>query len=98
MYINYCNVNMWKVDSAFEEVTQAKGILQKYPNASIKMVRINSGKWFTLSNLKVYTVHLIIQSSNSRVLRWVRMGEDRNALLVLIGKPEGNIPLGNTLA
>jgi hypothetical protein len=46
----------------------------------------------------VYTSPSIIRIMKSRRMRWagyvVRMGEKRNVCMLLVGKPEGNRPLG----
>jgi hypothetical protein len=50
--------------------------------------------------MKLFSIHLIsiIRIMKSRRMRWARhvarMGENRNAYRLLVGKPEGKIPLG----
>jgi hypothetical protein len=49
-----------------------------------------------LDNL--YSSPNIIRMIKSRMMRWVghaaQMGKKRNACMILVGKPEGKIPLG----
>jgi hypothetical protein len=46
----------------------------------------------------MYSSPRTIRMSKSRRMRWegpeVRVGEKRNAYTILVGKPEGNRPLG----
>jgi hypothetical protein len=59
-----------------------------------------AGEWRRLHNeeLKLYSAPNIIRVIKSRRMRWVgyvaRMGEERGAYRVLVGRPEGRRPLG----
>jgi hypothetical protein len=59
-----------------------------------------AGEWRKLHNElnDLYSLHNIVRVIKSRRLRWVghvaRMGEGRGGYGVLVGKPEGNRPLG----
>jgi hypothetical protein len=60
-----------------------------------------TGEWRKLHNEElrdVYSSPSIIRISKSRRMRWAghvaRSGEKRNAYRLLVGKPEGNGPLG----
>ncbi|KAJ4450318.1 hypothetical protein ANN_01738 [Periplaneta americana] len=60
-----------------------------------------TGEWRKLHNTELHALYSspdIIRNIKSRRLRWaghvVRMGESRNAYRVLVGRPEGKIPLG----
>jgi hypothetical protein len=60
-----------------------------------------TGEWRKVRNEKLrdlYSPPSIIRIIKSRRIRWVghvaRMGEKRNAYRLLVGKPEGKIPLG----
>ncbi|KAJ4427918.1 hypothetical protein ANN_23928 [Periplaneta americana] len=60
-----------------------------------------TGEWRKLHNAELHTLYSspdIIRNIKSRRLRWAghvaRMGESRNAYRVLVGRPEGKIPLG----
>ena len=59
---------------------------------------MGSGKYFTMRNFIVCTVHLIIRVIKSRRLRWTghvaRMQEDKSAFKILTGKPTGKRYLG----
>jgi hypothetical protein len=59
------------------------------------------GEWRKLHNEELsdlYSSQSIIRIIKSRRMRWAghvgRMGERRNAYRLLVGKPEGNRPLG----
>jgi hypothetical protein len=59
------------------------------------------GQWRKLRNGELHNLYSspdIIRQIKSRRIRWaehvVRMGEERKAYKVLVGKPEGNRPLG----
>jgi hypothetical protein len=59
------------------------------------------GEWRKLHNEELhilYTSKNIIRQIKSRTMRWAGhvacMGEERNVYRVLMGKPEGKIPLG----
>jgi hypothetical protein len=59
------------------------------------------GGWRKLHNEELYNLYFsssIIRIIKSRRMRWVwhvaRMGEKSNAHRILVGKPEGNRPLG----
>jgi len=59
------------------------------------------GKWRRLHNEELndlYSSLIIVRVIKSRRMRWVRhvarMGEEREAYRVLVGKPEGKRPLG----
>ncbi|KAJ4444315.1 hypothetical protein ANN_06107 [Periplaneta americana] len=59
------------------------------------------GEWRKLHNTELHALYSsldIIRNIKSRRLRWAghvaRMGESRNAYRVLVGRPEGKIPLG----
>jgi hypothetical protein len=59
-----------------------------------------TGEWKTLRNEELRDLHSsprIIRIMKSRRMRWAghvaRMGEKRNAYRLLVGKPEGKIPL-----
>jgi hypothetical protein len=65
----------------------------------------NSDNWITFLSTKkkhyydtIYSSSNIIRMIRSRRMRWAghvaRMGEKRNAYRTLVGKPEGNRPLG----
>ncbi|KAJ4428908.1 hypothetical protein ANN_25902 [Periplaneta americana] len=60
-----------------------------------------TGEWRKLHNTELHALYSspdIIRDLKSRRLRWAehvaRMGESRNAYRVLVGRPEGKIPLG----
>jgi hypothetical protein len=60
-----------------------------------------TGGWIKLHNEELhdlYSLPSIIRIIKSRRMRWtghvVRMREDRNAYILLVGKPEGKRPLG----
>ncbi|KAJ4443480.1 hypothetical protein ANN_05152 [Periplaneta americana] len=60
-----------------------------------------TGEWRNLHNVKLHALYSspdIIRNIKSSCLRWighvVRMGKSRNAYSVLVGRPEGKIPLG----
>jgi hypothetical protein len=60
-----------------------------------------TGGWRKLRNKELhnlYSTPIIIRIINSRRMRWaghvVRMGEKRNVYRLLVGKPEGERPLG----
>jgi hypothetical protein len=60
-----------------------------------------TGEWRKLHNEKLrilYSSPNITRQIKSRIMRWAghvaRMGEERNVYRVLVGKPEGKIPLG----
>ncbi|KAJ4434646.1 hypothetical protein ANN_23210 [Periplaneta americana] len=60
-----------------------------------------TGEWRKLHNAELHALYSspdIIRNIKSRRLRWAghvaRMGESRNAYRVLVGRPEGKIPLG----
>ncbi|KAJ4434549.1 hypothetical protein ANN_23111 [Periplaneta americana] len=60
-----------------------------------------TGEWRKLHNTELHALYSspdIIRNIKSRRLRWAghvaRMGESRNAFRVLVGRPEGKIPLG----
>jgi hypothetical protein len=60
-----------------------------------------TGEWRKLHNKELrdlYSSPSIIRIIKSRRMRWAghvaRMGEKRNAYRLLVGKPEGKIPLG----
>jgi hypothetical protein len=60
-----------------------------------------TGEWRRLHNNKLHALYSspnIIRVIKSRRLRWAghvaRMGERRGVYRVLVGKPEGRIPLG----
>ncbi|KAJ4428499.1 hypothetical protein ANN_24536 [Periplaneta americana] len=62
-----------------------------------------TGEWRKLHNAELHTLYSspdVIKNINSRRLRWaghvVRMSESRNAYRVLVGRPEGNRPLGRS--
>jgi hypothetical protein len=59
------------------------------------------GGWRNLHNEELHNLYSspsIIRVTNSRNTRWTghvaRMGEKRNACIILVGKPEGRKPLG----
>jgi hypothetical protein len=59
------------------------------------------GGWRKLHNEELHNLYSspsIIRIIKSRRMRWAghvaRMGEKRNAYRILVGKPEGKIPLG----
>jgi hypothetical protein len=63
--------------------------------------RTLTGEWKRLHNMELYALFSspdIIRLIKSRILSWAgyvaRMGERRGAYTVLVGKPEGRIPLG----
>jgi hypothetical protein len=60
-----------------------------------------TGGWRKLHNEELHNLYSsprIIRMIKSRRMRWaehvVRMGEKRNTCRILVGKPEGKIPLG----
>jgi hypothetical protein len=60
-----------------------------------------TGRWRKLHNKELHDLYSspsIIRKIKSRRMRWAghvaRMGEKRNAYRLLVGKPEGNRPLG----
>ncbi|KAJ4445420.1 hypothetical protein ANN_07225 [Periplaneta americana] len=60
-----------------------------------------TGEWRKLHNAELHALYSspdIIRNIKSRRLRWTghvaRMGESRNAYIVLVGRPEGKRPLG----
>jgi hypothetical protein len=60
-----------------------------------------TGEWRKLHNEELHNLYLspdIIRQVKSRRMRWAghvaRMGEERKVYKVLVGKPEGNRPLG----
>jgi hypothetical protein len=60
-----------------------------------------TGEWRKLHNGELHNLHSspdIIRQIKSRRMRWAghvaRMGEGRNVYRVLVGKPEGKIPIG----
>jgi hypothetical protein len=60
-----------------------------------------TGEWRKLHNEELHILYSspdIIRQVKSRRMRWAghvaRMGEDRKLYKVLVGKPEGKIPLG----
>jgi hypothetical protein len=60
-----------------------------------------TGEWTKLHNEELHTLYSspnIIRMIKSRRMRWAghvaRMRETRNAYTILVGKPEGNRPLG----
>jgi hypothetical protein len=60
-----------------------------------------TGEWGKLHNEELHNLYSspnIIRMIKSKWMRWagqvVRMREKRNALGILMGKPEGKIPLG----
>jgi hypothetical protein len=61
------------------------------------------GGWRKLHNEELQNLHClpsIIRIVKSRRMRWAwhvtQMGETRNAYRILVGKPEGKIPLGRS--
>ncbi|KAJ4441834.1 hypothetical protein ANN_11693 [Periplaneta americana] len=63
-----------------------------------------TGEWRKLHNAKLHTLYSspdIIRNIKFRRLRWAghvaRMGESRNAYIVLVGRPEGKRPLGRPI-
>jgi hypothetical protein len=59
------------------------------------------GEWINLHNGELHSLYSspnIIRQIKSRRMRWVghvaRIGEEREVYKVLVGKPEGRIPLG----
>ena len=62
-----------------------------------------TGEWRKLHNEELndlYSLHSIVRVVKSRRMRWAghvaRMGEDRGVHRVLVGKPEGKRPFGET--
>ncbi|KAJ4431356.1 hypothetical protein ANN_19953 [Periplaneta americana] len=62
-----------------------------------------TGEWRKLRNTELHALYSspdVIRDIKSRRLRWAghvaRMGESRNAYRVLVGRPEGKIPLGRS--
>jgi hypothetical protein len=62
-----------------------------------------TGEWRTLYNEELHDLYSspsIIRIIKSRRMRWAsrvaRKGEKRNAYRLLVGKPEGNRPLGRS--
>jgi hypothetical protein len=62
-----------------------------------------TGKWRKLHNEELndlYSLPSIVRVVKSRRMRWAghvaRMGEERGVHMVLVGKPEGKRPLGET--
>jgi hypothetical protein len=62
-----------------------------------------AGGWRTLHNEELHNLYAltnIITAIKSRMMRWAgqaaRMGEMRNAYRILVGKSEGNRPLGRS--
>jgi hypothetical protein len=62
-----------------------------------------TGKWRKLHDKELHDLYSspnIIRIIKSRRMRWAgpveRMGERRNAYRLLVGKPEGNRPLGRS--
>jgi hypothetical protein len=60
-----------------------------------------TGEWRKLHNEELHNVYSspnIIRTIKSRRMRWAghvaRMGEERNAFRIFVGKPEGRRPLG----
>ena len=60
-----------------------------------------TGEWRKLHNEELndlYSLPNIVRVVKSRIMRWAghvaRMGEERGVHSVLVGKPEGNRPLG----
>jgi hypothetical protein len=60
-----------------------------------------TGNWRILHNGELHNLYFspnIIRMIKSRRMRWsghvARMGEKRNAYMILMGKPEGRRPLG----
>jgi hypothetical protein len=60
-----------------------------------------TGKWRKLHNEELHDIYSspnIVRVIKSRRMRWAghvaRMGEERGVYKVLVGKPEGNRPLG----
>jgi hypothetical protein len=63
--------------------------------------RIKTGGWRKLQNEELHNMYSspsIIRMAKSRRMKWAghvaRMGEKRNAYRILVGKPEGERPLG----
>jgi hypothetical protein len=63
-----------------------------------------TGEWRKLHNEELrilYSSPNIIRQITSRRMRWAghvaRMGEERNMCKVLMGKPEGKMPLGRPM-
>jgi hypothetical protein len=61
-----------------------------------------TGEWRKMNNEELYDLYSsprIIRISKWRRMRWAghvaRIGEKRNACSLLVGKPEGNRPLGS---
>jgi hypothetical protein len=60
-----------------------------------------TGKWRKLNNEELndlYSLPSVVQVVKSRRMKWAervaRMGEERSVYRVLVGKPEGNRPMG----
>jgi hypothetical protein len=55
-----------------------------------------TGQWRKLHSAELHNLYStpdIIRQIKSRRMKWARIGEGRNVYRVLVGKPEGKIPL-----